>query len=129
MYGIRPATQYSYCMHSCGETNCTWTLLNSRHFHVHSVLIVVAMEAEAAPFVEHLNLEQNDDFFPPQVPFLAFSGNHEGCSLTVVTNGKDELYGTGVDNCGTVPASLVTFLSLQKDASIDLVVNAGTCGG
>jgi 5'-methylthioadenosine nucleosidase len=105
--------------------------LNSHHIFptTKSVLIVVAMEAEAAPFVEHLKLEQNDDFFPPQVPFLAFSGTHEGCSLTVVTNGKDELHGTGVDNCGTVPASLVTFLSLQKDSTFDLVVNAGTCGG
>jgi 5'-methylthioadenosine nucleosidase len=96
---------------------------------LYSVLIVVAMEAEAAPFVEHLNLGKMDDYFPAQVPFLAYSGHHEGCQLTVVTNGKDSLHGTGVDNCGTVPASLVTFLSLQKDPTIDLVVNAGTCGG
>jgi 5'-methylthioadenosine nucleosidase len=94
-----------------------------------SVLIVVAMEAEAAPFVEHLKLDKKVDFFPPQVPFEAFSGEHEGCKLTVVTNGKDSVYGTGVDNVGTVPASLVTFLSLQKDSSFDLVLNAGTCGG
>jgi 5'-methylthioadenosine nucleosidase len=96
----------------------------------YSVLIVVAMEAEAAPFVERLKLQKRDDFFPSQVPFVAFSGEHEGCNLTVVTNGKDSVYGSDVDNVGTVPASLVTFLSLsQPGADIDLVLNAGTCGG
>jgi len=40
------------------------------------------------------------------------------------------LVGTGVDNCGTVPAALVTFLSLQKlEGKVDLLINAGTCGG
>lgn len=93
-----------------------------------SVVIVVAMEAEAAPFVEHLGFSKKDGIFPPQVPFQAFSGEHKGCQVTVVTNGKDAVYDTGVDNAGTVPASLVTFLSLQA-LTPDLVINAGTCGG
>jgi 5'-methylthioadenosine nucleosidase len=38
--------------------------------------------------------------------------------------------GTGVDNCGTVPAALATYLALEKlDGSADLLINAGTCGG
>lgn len=87
------------------------------------------MADEARPFVEYLGLTTNTTFFPPEVPFVAYSGSHHGCALTVVTNGKDGVYGSGVDNCGTVPASLVTFLALQKDPDCDLIINAGTCGG
>jgi 5'-methylthioadenosine nucleosidase len=34
-----------------------------------------------------------------------------------------------VDNVGTIPAALLTFLTLQKVPEADLLVNAGTCGG
>ena len=87
------------------------------------------MEAEAKPFVEYLGLKETTDYFPEQVPFCAFVGEYEGCKVTVATNGKDSVYKTGVDNAGTVPASLVTFLALQKNPTTDLVLNAGTCGG
>jgi len=97
---------------------------------IKNVVIAIAMEAEASPFVEHLGLETDDTFFPKQVPFKAFRGTHEGCEVTVVTNGKDHVHGTGVDNVGTVPAAMATFLALQKlDGAVDLLINAGTCGG
>ena len=94
-----------------------------------SVLIVIAMEDEAKPFIEHLGVEKQDSFFSSNLPFQAFSGKYEGCSVTVVTNGKDAVYGTGVDNVGTVPAAMVTYLALEKLPETDLVLNAGTCGG
>jgi 5'-methylthioadenosine nucleosidase len=48
----------------------------------------------------------------------------------VITLGKDKVYGTEMDNVGTVPSSLATFLALAKmEGQIDLVMNAGTCGG
>lgn len=90
------------------------------------------MEQEASPFVEHLGLTQVEGYFPPQTPFLAFEGQHGDVQVTVITLGKDKVYGTGVDNAGTVPASLATFLALQRPTdskSYDLVLNAGTCGG
>jgi len=91
---------------------------------------MVAMEAEAKPFVDHLSLEEIIGFFPPHIPFVAFTGEHHSTKVTVVTLGKDSVYGTGVDNVGTITASLATELSLAKSGgSIDLVVNAGTCGG
>lgn len=96
---------------------------------IKNVVIAVAMEEEASPFVSHLGLEADDDFFPPETPFKAFRGDHKGCALTVVTNGQDSVYGTGMQNVGTVPASLATFLALQKAKDTDLLVNAGTCGG
>ena len=87
------------------------------------------MEAEAKPFVEHLGLKDaTSDVFPSTVPFQAFTGSHGDATVTVVTNGKDGVYATGVDNCGTVPAALATFLALQK-IQPDILINAGTAGG
>jgi len=90
------------------------------------------MEAEATPFVEHLKLVKLEGFFPDTVPFHAFSGSYNGSTthkITVVTNGKDHVYATGADNCGTVPAAMVAFLALTKTTDADLLINAGTCGG
>ena len=92
------------------------------------------MEAEASPFVNHLGLQPDKTFFPAETPFQAFRGKHNNCNLTVITNGKDEVHGTGVDNVGTIPAALATFLALQKLKTVDedpahLLINAGTCGG
>lgn len=96
-----------------------------------NIVIMVAMEAEAAPFIEHSGLKAVENFFPSEVPFMAYQGMHgDDCQITVVTNGKDAIHGTGVDNVGTVPAALATFLTLQTfKGKVDLVINAGTCGG
>lgn len=94
------------------------------------VVVMVAMEAEAMPFIEHLGLDQSKDFFPEHVPFLAYSGVYNSDhKVTVVTNGKDHIYGTGVDNVGTTPAGLATYLALDKIKDVDLLINAGTAGG
>ena len=86
------------------------------------------MEAEALPFVEHLDLKQRDDLFPAETAFLAYTGQHGDAEVTVITGGKDSVYGTTADNIGTVSASLKTFLALQK-VKPDILINAGTCGG
>lgn len=92
------------------------------------------MEAEAQPFIDHLQLEnKTSDVFPSNVPFHAFMGTYnETHNVTVITSGKDAVYGTGVDNCGTVPAALCVYLALQqlrRTNQADLLINAGTCGG
>lgn len=95
------------------------------------MLVPIVMEQEAKPFVEHLGLSQVEGFFPSHTPFLAFEGKSGDCQVTVITFGKDQVYGTGVDNAGTVPSSLATFLALSnnKETKFDLVINAGTSGG
>jgi 5'-methylthioadenosine nucleosidase len=95
---------------------------------MHSVMINIAMEAEAAPFIEHLGLTLDEMFFPSEAPFLAYTGNHRHAKVTVITNGKDSVYGTGLDNVGTIAAATASFLAVQK-ARPDLLVNAGTSGG
>ena len=81
---------------------------------ISNVVVAIAMEAEASPFINHLNLQPDESFFPSETPFHAFRGKHNNCNLTVITNGKDSIHGTGVDNVGTVPAAVATFLALQK---------------
>lgn len=94
-----------------------------------SVLVLVAMEAEAQPMIDHLGLKRNEALFPSHLPFHAFQGHYNAKHpITVVTNGKDAVYGTGVDNCGTVPAAMAAFLALDATRA-DVLVNAGTCGG
>ncbi|KAG7371144.1 phosphorylase superfamily protein [Nitzschia inconspicua] len=100
---------------------------------IQHVLVPIVMEAEAKPFVEHLGLESVEGFFPPHTPFLAYQGEHHSCKVTVVTMGKDTVYGTGMDNVGTTSAALGTFLALSRSEAdgnpAQLVMNAGTCGG
>lgn len=97
---------------------------------IQHVLVAVAMEAEAMPFVEHLGLAKDVDLFDAHLPFLAYTGTYKDAKVTVITNGKDSVYNTGVDNVGTVPAALATYLALLKlQDSVDLLINAGTSGG
>ncbi|GIL43614.1 hypothetical protein Vafri_1271 [Volvox africanus] len=94
---------------------------------VQSVLIVFAMQAEAQPLIEMLGLEKDE---PPKIvgpaPCVTFSSHHEDLDIHVVWNGKDE--NTGVDNVGTVPASLSTYLAVLAFKP-DVVISAGTAGG
>ena len=105
---------------------------------LNSVLINIAMEAEATPFIEHLQLQKIDDYFPSHLPFLAYRGlypdnsNNSNTQVTVITNGKDAVYGTDACNVGTIAASTITMLALQKEGleNDDVVfINAGTAGG
>lgn len=59
-------------------------------------------------------------------PCVTYSGTYKGLNVHVVWNGKDRE--TGVDNVGTVPASLATYLSLLAFKP-DVVISAGTAGG
>jgi len=92
---------------------------------ISKVLIVVAMEAEAAPFLAHLGL-QPVACVAPFAPCLLHSGIYKNCQISVVTNGKCPTF--HVDNVGTTPAALSTFLAINQMRP-DLVINAGTAGG
>ncbi|KXZ47923.1 hypothetical protein GPECTOR_32g536 [Gonium pectorale] len=85
------------------------------------------MEAEAQPLIQALGLKEDA---PPKIvgpaPCVTFSGEHDGLKVHVVWNGKDR--DTGVDNVGTVPASLSTYLAVMAFKP-DVVISAGTAGG
>ncbi|EFN52874.1 hypothetical protein CHLNCDRAFT_26505, partial [Chlorella variabilis] len=86
-----------------------------------------AMEAEAMPMVKALGLQPDDPpVVPPPAPCHSFSGEHGGAQVHVVCFGKCKA--TGVDNVGTVPAALTTYLAIQAFKP-DIQPRAGTAGG
>lgn len=102
------------------------------------------MEAEALPVISGLGLKRDSPpSLPPPAPATTFSGRvsssggDKGASspssssveVSVVCSGKCKVH--GVDNIGTVPAALMTYLALSelRDPKVDLVISAGTAGG
>lgn len=59
-------------------------------------------------------------------PCVAYTGTHGGLQVVLVWAGKCPT--TGVDNVGTVPAALATYLGCLAYKP-DLVISAGTAGG
>lgn len=88
------------------------------------VLILVAMEAEAKPFVDSLGLAKSSPVHD-KFSFETFAGTFRSIKVTVVVNGKCK---TGVDNVGTTPAAIAAFAVIQIVQPC-LVINAGTAGG
>jgi 5'-methylthioadenosine nucleosidase len=95
---------------------------------ISTVLLVFAMQAEAMPLVQTLNLTEVDEpsIFPKALPWKKYSGTHEGLTVHVVVPGKD--LKLGVDSVGTVPVSMLTYASIVS-LHPDLIINAGTAGG
>ncbi|KAH9554764.1 hypothetical protein CY35_08G078900 [Sphagnum magellanicum] len=95
---------------------------------ISTVLVVIAMQAEAMPLVQTLQLTEEDEpsVFPKAVPWKKYSGTHEGLSVHIVVPGKD--FNLGVDSVGTVPVSILTYASIVS-LHPDLIINAGTAGG
>mmetsp|Transcript_30413 Transcript_30413/g.42090 ORF Transcript_30413/g.42090 Transcript_30413/m.42090 type:complete len:250 (-) Transcript_30413:99-848(-) len=92
-----------------------------------TILVLIAMEAEAAPFVQHLKLVKDEpSLIPGPLPALSFSGTMGNSKIIVVCNGKDAVH--GVDSVGTVCAALTAYAAIQA-VKPDLVINAGTAGG
>jgi 5'-methylthioadenosine nucleosidase len=84
------------------------------------------MEAEADPFLAKYSLKE----IPSSHPLLAmktYQGQYnDNLKVSVVVNGKCKRF--GVDNVGTTPAALSTYLSVMEHKP-DLIINAGTGGG
>lgn len=96
-----------------------------------TVVIVMAMQAEAQPLIDHLKLKKNEDVFPKHFRAECYSGSYpqhgtdgekeseeakkkmEGASSLVhlVLNGKCHMH--DVDIVGTVGAAVTTFAAIQ----------------
>lgn len=86
------------------------------------ICYVVAMVAEAKPFIERYGIEEVKDFFAP-LPCRLYEGEVNGAILDVVLNGQQQ----GSDFVGCEAASVATLCAIQR-LHPDLVVNSGTCG-
>ncbi|MEM9058088.1 MAG: 5'-methylthioadenosine nucleosidase, partial [Pseudomonadota bacterium] len=85
------------------------------------IAIVMAMQAEAQPLIERLELAERPE---PSLPIRMFENATGDCAL--ITNGRDAV--TGADNVGTQPATLAAWLAVER-CKPHLLLNAGTAGG
>lgn len=85
--------------------------------------MVMAMEAEAAPFLDRLGAVRRPDL--SALPVEVFGAESGHSRVTVVVNGCHPRH--GVDHIGTDAAALSTLIGVQHCAP-DLVVSAGTAG-
>lgn len=92
-----------------------------------NILYIIAMHAEAQPFIEHFGVKEVEDFFAPlpcklyQTSIMGKDGKTS--QLNVVLNGQQH----GSDLVGCEAASVATLTAIQR-LQPDLVVNSGTCG-
>lgn len=94
---------------------------------ISNVVIIVAMEAEARPLLTKLGLEKVSTLTEyATAPCMLYSGVHKECTVTVAVNGLCKSH--GVDNVGTTPATLSTFIAINQ-LKPHIVINAGTAGG
>jgi nucleoside phosphorylase len=89
------------------------------------ILILMAMEAEAAPVGEALKLGP-PQALNPQLPSRVRIGDVSGSATILVTHGRDDHF--GVDAIGTQPAA-VTAWAAATHYRPRLIINAGTAGG
>ena len=100
--------------------------------HITSILILIAMAAEAEPLIASLSLTKLEAHHTHPYSTTLYTGTLRGVTITVATNGQCILCpeNAGIDNVGTTPAALTTLLAMQiLSPKPDLVINAGTAGG
>ncbi len=91
------------------------------------IALIFAMEAEASPLIHALKLSKAEGWGDPRFPFVHFVGTfRDHFDIVVSCNGKDTRW--GVDNIGTDPSVLNTYLTLTRFKP-DLCMNCGTAGG
>ena len=99
-----------------------------------TVVIVMAMKAEAMPLIAALDLKPLE--IAEYEPFGAAAfratvspaGHAAGPSIDVILVHLGTCDRFAVDNIGTQPATLLTYLAIQRFRP-GLVLSAGTCGG
>ena len=86
------------------------------------ICFIVAMQAEAQPFIDMFGVSEVKDFFAP-LPCKLYSAEMQGHTLDVVLNGQQH----GTDLVGCEAAAVTTMAAIQQRKP-DLIINSGTCG-
>lgn len=93
---------------------------------VKRIVILVAMQQEARPFLEKHKLLPTEPSWPKYMPMKAYQGELCDCGIFLVWAGFDNKYHS--NNVGTQAAAVSAFASIVE-FSPDLVISAGTAGG
>lgn len=91
-----------------------------------TVLVIIAMAAEAAPCIEALGLKPKENVFDRRLPMKAYCGHRRKIELMLATNGIDPRF--GVDQVATQPAAVSAYAAIEQ-FNPEMVINAGTAGG
>ena len=86
------------------------------------ICFVVAMQAEAQPFIDRFGVCEVPDFFAP-LPCRLYRTQLGKTELSVVLNGQQH----GSDLVGCEAASVATLSAIQQ-LHPDIIINSGTCG-
>lgn len=89
-----------------------------------TICYIVAMQAEAQPFIDTFGIREVPEYFAPLPCRLYSTTLPGGATLHVVLNGQQH----GSDLVGCEAASVATLAAIER-LHPDLVVNSGTCGG
>lgn len=87
------------------------------------ICYIVAMEAEAQPFIDRYGVQKVEGFFNPLPCLLYEKELNEGNTLYIVVNGTQ--HGSSLVGC---EAAAITTLKTLEMIAPDLVINSGTCG-
>jgi nucleoside phosphorylase len=94
--------------------------------NVKSILLVVAMQAEADPILAGLGVEGPGTPLELPLPPIYWTATSSGLQIHLVVNGQDPVY--QLDSFGTDAATLSTHLGIRT-FSPDLVMSTGVAGG
>lgn len=86
----------------------------------------MAMQQEAAPLINQLEMTEQFDCLAYALPFRCFQTQIGDIKLSLITSGVDAVHKT--DNIGCEPATLMAYESINKLCP-DVIISAGTAGG
>ena len=114
---------------SAAAPTTTTTARVSSATGVRTILVLMAMEQEAAPFIARhglLPLDAANLPWPNTVAFRAFRGRLGDATVILVWAGKSARFGGNA--VGTVPSTISSYAAVLAFTP-DLVISAGTAGG
>lgn len=93
---------------------------------IKKILLIVAMNKEAKPMIEKMNMQKIEKAFDPDLPAEAYEAITPKGKVILVVSGKCQHH--GVDRIGSQGLNLVTWEAI-KIFSPHLLINPGTGGG
>ncbi|GJS97385.1 nucleoside phosphorylase [Tanacetum coccineum] len=134
---------YGYYVDAIRVVKCVYSFNHHKRYRVQTPLcthmgmarkmvrnghVDISVRPSTSQLKTHLPRDFEIEFrrFPLGVPWIRYHGYYKDLNINLIYPGKDR--GLGINSVGTVPASLVTYASIQA-LKPDLFINAGTAGG
>ena len=93
---------------------------------IKNVSLLMAMQQEAQPIIDSLQLTESTNAIHPQLPMRCFQKQIGSIKLTLLVSGLDDRH--QVDNIGSEAATLMAYEAITQ-LKPDLLISAGTAGG